>query len=398
MQGHILTAGAVAGYLPDAISRWRPQIAQNGVFADRGAIQVLIQNDQNRIDANAKHFAGQMHAKYTPSSHSENFHSDSARKEFLKQKAKNKKILILKLNWWYEIVLGPNNNMIQFSLFGYDMGPIPARRYMVFTCSKDPTTNTWQSNTVSLRSVDEDDAEEAELEQEMEDLLAFDYVDDGGDDNYDKKLQLPPNFQSVLGGIDASCAAFSREGFKGNLFNMASTDGDTYSCYVDGRNVEFAVPSYVTMTWGSESTSFSIVGESKKEFTNKLSKKLNLGGDFFGFGGEFERTFDETRTEETFKKYMARYNQEVVYSVAFKDEDNAAKYLSNDAVTAMKTWTPEKIVTSFGTHYTIKATVGGSRILASSLDTRDEFTETEMSTAIELKACGHPSVLSFTVD
>lgn len=53
----------------------------------------------------------------------------------------------------------------------------------------------------------------------------------------------------------------------------------------------------------------------------------------------------------------------------------------------MKTWTPEKIVASFGTHYTVKATISGSRILASSLDTRDEFTETEMSTAIEVKAC-----------
>lgn len=42
----------------------------------------------------------------------------------------------------------------------------------------------------------------------MEDLLAFDYVDDGVDDD-GKNLQLPPNFQSVLGGIDASCATFS---------------------------------------------------------------------------------------------------------------------------------------------------------------------------------------------
>lgn len=386
VQGHILTAGVVAGYLPDAISRW-PGIAQNGIFNDRNAVQGLIDNDRTRIDTNAKRFGAQMHGKYTPSSHSENFHNEEAKKEFQKQKAKNKQTLILKLNWWYEIVLGPNNNMAQFSVFGYDMGPIPARRYMVFTCSKNLTTNTWQNNTVSLRSVDDDDADEAELEKEMDDLLSFDYVDDGEDDDDDgKNLQLPPNFQSVLGGIDASCAAFSREGFKGNLFNMASTDGNTYSCYVDGRTVEFTVPSYLTMTWGSESTSFSIVGESKKEFTNKLSKKLNLEGDFFGFGGEFERTFDETRTEETFKKYMARYNQEVVYSVSLKDEDNAAKYLSSDALTAMKSWTPEKIVASFGTHYTVQATVGGSRILASSLDTRDEFTETELSTAIELKA------------
>ncbi|RAO73970.1 uncharacterized protein BHQ10_009982 [Talaromyces amestolkiae] len=115
------------------------------------------------------------------------------------------------------------------------------------------------------------------------------------------------------------------------------------------------------------------------------AKKLNLGGDVLGFGGEFERTFDETRTGETFKKNMTRYNQEVVYSISFKDEDSTAKYLTDNALTAMKTWTPEKIAASFGTHYTVKATVGGSRILISSLDTRDEFTETEMSTAIELK-------------
>lgn len=51
----------------------------------------------------------------------------------------------------------------------------------------------------------------------------------------------------------------------------------------------------------------------------------------------------------------------------------------------MKTWNLEKIVAFFSIHYTIQAIVGGSQILASSLDTCDEFTETEMSTAIELK-------------
>lgn len=383
VQGHILTAGHVSGYLADAISRW-PGIAQTNIFNDRNAIQGLITNDTARIDANAKKFGSQMYGRYTPGGHPTNFPSDEAKRKFEKQRAKNKNTLIQKLNWWYEIVLGPNNNMAQFSVFGYDMGPIPAQRFMVFTCAKDPTTNTWQNNTISLRSIDNDDTEEADIEKEVEDLLSSNFADSGDDDD-SNHVQLPPNFPSVFGGIDASCAAFSREGFKGNLFNVANTEGSTYSCYVDGKTVQFSVPSYLTMTWGSESTSFSIVGESKKEFTNKLSKKLNLGGDFFGFGGEFERTFDETRTEETFKKYMARYNQEVVYSVSFKDEDNAAKYLSDDALVAMKTWTPAKIVASFGTHYTVQATIGGSRILASSLDTRDEFTETEMSTAIDLK-------------
>lgn len=383
VQGDNLTAAEAAGYVADAISRW-PGIAQNGIIADRNAIQDLILDDQDRINKNAKYFASQMYGRYlTQLGHPTNFIDKKAKKDYEKQKAKDKKTFISKLNWWYDIVLGPNNNMTQFSLFGYDMGQIPARRYMVFTCSKNPTNNTWRNNTTALRSVDDDDDDEAELEKEVEDLLSFEYVEDDDDD---KNLQLPPNFQSVLGGIDASCAAFSREGFKGNLFNVANAEGNTYSCYVDGRTVEFTVPSYLTMTWGSESTSFSIVGESKKEFTSKLSKKLNLEADFFGFGGEFERTFDETRTEETFKKYMARYNQEVVYSLSFKDEDNAAKYLSDDALTAMKTWTPEKIVASFGTHYTVQATIGGSRIVASSVDTRDEFTETEMSIAIELKA------------
>lgn len=88
----------------------------------------------------------------------------------------------------------------------------------MFTCAKDPTTNTWRNNTLKLRSVDDDDddAEEAELKREMEDLLSFDPVDDDDDG---KDLQLPPNFQSVLGGIDASCSAFSLEGFK-ETFSM----------------------------------------------------------------------------------------------------------------------------------------------------------------------------------
>lgn len=95
---------------------------------------------------------------------------------------------------------------------------------------------------------------------------------------------------------------------------------------------------------------------------------------------------------------MTRYNQEVVYSISFKDEDSTAKYLTDNALTAMKTWTPEKIAASFGTHYTVKATVGGSRILISSLDTRDEFTETEMSTAIELKVCWSSFCSVFSID
>jgi hypothetical protein len=90
VQGHILTAGQVAGYLEDAISRW-PGIAQNGIFNVRMAIQGLISNGQDRIDANAKYFSGQMYGRYTPLGQPTNFTSKAAKKKFEQKKAKTKR-------------------------------------------------------------------------------------------------------------------------------------------------------------------------------------------------------------------------------------------------------------------------------------------------------------------
>jgi hypothetical protein len=252
----------------------------------------------------------------------------------------------------------------------------------------DVRANVWTSVEITKRS--EDSANPTYKAPTDKELLQLDYhatllQDDAFSDDDEDRLPLPPNLQSAFGGIDASLAIFSLPGFKPGLFDLSNADATKYTVPGDGGNSEYGVPSYLNLVWGSDSTFFSIVGESKREFARKLSSKVKLGGDLFGFGGEFERTFNEQSTQETFNKYMARYHQEVVYSVSFKDVDSASDYLTDTALDAFTNWTPEKIVSTFGTHFTVKATLGGTRIVSSTLDTRDIFTEKELTTAINMK-------------
>jgi len=198
---------------------------------------------------------------------------------------------------------------------------------------------------------------------------------------------LPPNVSSGFGGVDASCAAFSMEGFKPNLFNLDISDpAQTWSFEstgTDGRTT-YSLPKYLNFTWTTIDDFFSATGSSKRDFIRDLSGHLNLGVSILGFGAEFKRTFSEESKEETFTKYLARYDTSLVYRVGFKDPDTAKDYLSVDAKAALATWEPTKFVQVFGTHYMTEACFGGMRIHSSTLDTLDTFTKSDLKDAIDI--------------
>lgn len=198
---------------------------------------------------------------------------------------------------------------------------------------------------------------------------------------------LPPNVSSGFGGVDASCAAFSMEGFKPNLFNLDISDPtQTWSFESTGTDgkTTYVLPNYLNFTWTTIDDFFSATGSSKKEFIRDLSGHLNLGISILGFGAEFKRTFSEESKEETFTKYLARYDTSLVYRVGFKDPDTARNYLSADAKAALATWEPLKFVQVFGTHYMTEACFGGMRIHSSTLDTLDTFTKSDLKDAIDI--------------
>ncbi|EXJ71718.1 uncharacterized protein A1O5_05526 [Cladophialophora psammophila CBS 110553] len=201
---------------------------------------------------------------------------------------------------------------------------------------------------------------------------------------------LPPNLFSGFGGLDASCAFGSLESFKANVFDLSISNPlkiSTFTCTgSDSKTAQYTVPSYLNLTWGTVSEYFSATGTSKVDFIHDLSDTMDLGFDFFGFGAEFKRTFDEHTKEETFQKYMAQYDQEIVYKVGLKNKDEVKEHLSPDFKKALATWTAEKIVDQFGTHFMTEACFGGLRIYSSTLDELNNVTKHDLVDAIELKA------------
>lgn len=124
----------------------------------------------------------------------------------------------------------------------------------------------------------------------------------------------PPNLSSGFGGIDASAAIFSINAFHTNLFDLDMGPGvETFSLVCpgpDSSTTTYTVPEYLNFTWATNNTRFSAVGSTKREFARDLSGHVKLDGNLLGFGAEFQRTFGDNSTEETFQKYMARYDQE----------------------------------------------------------------------------------------
>ncbi|EEP81403.1 predicted protein [Uncinocarpus reesii 1704] len=194
------------------------------------------------------------------------------------------------------------------------------------------------------------------------------------------KGRLPPNTQSGFGGVDVSCAVFDPSAVRTNLFRFPIDDGTAWTDVGSGPSGDstYTVPGYMTFSWASTSTSMTIAGETKTKFIQELSRTLNVGADFAGFGGEFSRTYDDSSKVETWKKYMATYHQTLIYRLGFKDIDQAKTYLTETATEAFKSWSAEKIIHTFGTHYMISATFGGIRITSSSLDASFSGPETEL--------------------
>lgn len=200
----------------------------------------------------------------------------------------------------------------------------------------------------------------------------------------------PPNLSSGFGGVDASAAIFSTDALHTNLFDLSIADGvETSSLMCPGATAgdinTYTVPDYLNFTWATVTESFKVTGSTKREFTRDLSNHINLDISAMGFGAEFKRTFEDRSTEETFHKYMARYDQQYIYKVGFKDSDTAAKHLTTFAQDALENWTAKKIVDNFGTHFTAETTFGGVRIHSFTSDSLDSFKKQELMNAIDLK-------------
>lgn len=226
-------------------------------------------------------------------------------------------------------------------------------------------------------------------------------TDGDGSNSTDKPAVgfLPPNLFSGFGGLDASYAFGSLESFRPNVFDLDISNpakSKTLRCTgTDGTANDYSVPNYLNFTWGTESTFFSASGSSKVEFIHDLSHTVDLGFELLGFGAEFERTFKQHNKEETFNKYVARYDQEIVYKVEFKDKEAAKQYLSADFKNALKTWSVERLVDQFGTHYMTTAWFGGLRIHSSTIDQLDTLSKTELTEALTTKVSSIPNESCF---
>ncbi|KAH8813354.1 hypothetical protein F5884DRAFT_751638 [Xylogone sp. PMI_703] len=212
--------------------------------------------------------------------------------------------------------------------------------------------------------------------------------DDDDDEPGERKHAFPPNLQSGFGGVDASEPVFSPEAFRANLFNF--NDGRYRSFeFIDSFSSlqTYDIPSFLSSIFTTMSDWFTVTGESKRSITHNLSNTVDVNASFAGFGAEFSRTFKDNTSDETFQKYMARYDREYIYAVGFNDTDPEVvrEHLSPEAKEAFKTWSPEKIIKQFGTHYMERAYFGGLRIISSTLDTRDVIDEKVLERAIDLK-------------
>ncbi|ETI22664.1 hypothetical protein G647_06740 [Cladophialophora carrionii CBS 160.54] len=187
--------------------------------------------------------------------------------------------------------------------------------------------------------------------------------------------------------IDASYAFGSLESFRPNVFDLSISDPALIKKVLvtgtDGTTQEYTVPSFLNFTWGTESTFFSASGSSKVEFIHDLSEKVDIGFSFLGVSAEFERTFKQYNREETFNKYVALYDQEIIYKVGFKDTECTKRHLSAAIKNALATWLADRLVGQFGSHYMTAAWFGGLSIHSSTTDKLDTFSKTELIEALK---------------
>lgn len=268
----------------------------------------------------------------------------------------------------------------------------------IFTVQRDSADAPWRYTHRSTRNIEDisvpvvTDDFLNELDEIMDEIIDEENMPNGSGDapntNRGSNGQLPPNLISGFGGVDASCAVFDPVGFKSNLFDLDISNKAKTSSFrstgIDGTTT-YTLPQYLNFAWTTTSDYFSVVSQSKREFTHNLSQHMNLGFSIFGFGAEFKRSFSEDTREETFQKYMVRYDQEMVYRVGFKDPDSAIEHLTTDAKDALAKWDAEKVIRVFGTHYMTEAYFGGLRIHSSTLDTRDTFSKKELKYVVDVK-------------
>lgn len=204
---------------------------------------------------------------------------------------------------------------------------------------------------------------------------------------------LPFNFESGFGGVDASDYLYSQDAIRSGLFDFGGAPRKRKTVQWSSApgvaeqyaSVEFDVPAALDFSWSAEDITETRAGATRASFQSDVTESLTGSASGFGFGAEFAKTFAVHHFNETYEKYVARYERQQIYRIAFHGDADVRRCLSARAQSDLDNATASDIVQFYGTHYMHSATFGGLKVYSSHLDVRDEVTATDLKTAMSLK-------------
>ena len=206
----------------------------------------------------------------------------------------------------------------------------------------------------------------------------------------------PPNLTDALCGIDWTNSSYSETAQRANLFDLdkmmrSSTQVEcSYSpvgSQGESGNITYSVPTALGFTWGVEEKDDMVAGVWKSEFLRNLAASIDIMGNpdsisKTSFAKSFAKVFWDFWSDgmsETDNKYALLSRHRPVYSIDWGTEMGppyeALTAQASDDISGRSGMSVEDMIKTYGTHFMLKAKLGGVQLHGADLNVRNLVTK-----------------------
>lgn len=177
--------------------------------------------------------------------------------------------------------------------------------------------------------------------------------------------QPVPGLDAIGCGYNIFGPYAEKSGLKRQLFDidkMTLVDVQPY-----GGNV-FQCWSIVNAVSLDKSVSSIVTGETTTKYSQNLSVKAGLKGNYAAFSAEVNVKYSKSKTTSMYSAWVHIFDTVKLWSLRLNDMDNFRDYLKADALNAIDTWPSDRLFDEFGVYFLTGIDMGGVHCYQSCVD------------------------------
>lgn len=195
---------------------------------------------------------------------------------------------------------------------------------------------------------------------------------------HEKSADLPPvpGLFSICMGYDIQGPYADQAAIKRRLFDPSKIKDWKVLKLSNGK--KYSYYPFITVNTANSSDYYAFAERTAKHLSKKLVHNVGIDGDYCGFHGEFDLSYNGHKTVDVYHQFAMVNSAIAKYYIHFNETDDYSKYLHDDVLEAFEKMAPEDFYDDYGVFFTTGIMVGGRLRQTSVTDVFRMCSETEL--------------------